>query len=155
MIKALTVLILIAVPPAAQAFATAGAEGGGSGDFKAGVKAVRREDFARAAEIFARIVARDQANADAFNYLAFSQRNLGRGEEAMANYGRALALNPRHKGALEYQGELFLKLGDRARAEANLAALVAVCGRRCAERDALQAAIERAKDGKAVWLGPR
>lgn len=146
---------MLAAPQAAQAFATSGADANGSADFKAGVKAIRAEEFAKAVELFTRVVEKDASNADAFNYLAFSQRNLGKAEDAMANYEKALAINPKHKGALEYQGELFLKLGERARAEANLAKLVAVCGRRCAERDALQAAIERAKDGKAVWLGPR
>jgi len=155
LIKILAAILLMAgVATNALGFGTS-TEADKSKAFKDGVRSVRAEDFAVAVEIFSAILADDPNNADAYNYLAFSQRNLGQTDAAMANYEKALTLNPKHKGALEYQGELFLKLGDRARAEENLARLVAVCGRRCVERDQLQAAIERAKDGKTPWLGPR
>lgn len=148
------ILLMAGLATGAYGFGTSN-DADKSAAFKDGVKAVRAEDFAAAVEIFSAVLAGDPNNADALNYLAFSQRNLGQTDAAMANYERALELNPKHKGALEYQGELFLKLGERKRAEENLARLVAVCGRRCVERDQLQAAIERAKDGKTPWLGPR
>lgn len=140
---------------AALAFGTASPGAQSGEEFKAGEKAVKAGDFEKAVEIFTAIVASDQKNADAFNYLAFSQRHLGLNDAAMENYNRALAIDPEHKGALEYQGELFLKLGNLAAAEANLARLEQACGRRCEERDTLQAAIERAKDGTTSWIAPR
>lgn len=146
----------VAVPSAgALAFGTVSPGTNTSEEFRAGEKAVKAGEFERAVAIFTALTAADATNADAFNYLAFSQRNLGLNDAAMENYGKALALDPEHKGALEYQGELFLKLGNLAAAQANLAKLEQACGRRCAERDALQAAIERAKDGKTGWIAPR
>ncbi|MCB2107526.1 MAG: tetratricopeptide repeat protein [Rhodobacteraceae bacterium] len=125
-----------------------------SKEFKAGEKAVEKEDYAKAVEILTDVIVAEPENADAYNYLAFSQRHLGATDEAMANYNKALSIDPEHKGALEYQGELFLILGDAGSAEANLAKLVKVCDRSCEERDTLQAAIERFKDGKAAWTAP-
>ena len=55
---------------------------------------------------------------------------------------RALYLNPEHLGALEYQGELFLTLGDLKRAEWNLSRLKQLCSVVCEERDDLAEAIE-------------
>ena len=122
--------------------------------YRAAVRAVEAKEFEKAEAILLAYVQQYPKEPDAYNYLAFSQRNLGRNDESMANYKKALELEPEHKGALEYQGELFLKLGDMTSAEANLAKLVSVCRRKCEERDMLQAAIERAKDGKTSLLEP-
>ena len=35
-------------------------------------------------------------------------RKLGNMEMAAKNYEKALSLDPKHKGALEYQGQLFI-----------------------------------------------
>jgi len=125
-----------------------------SEDYKKAVKAVEANDFATAETLLLAYVVKKEKDADGWNYLAFSQRNLGKNDEAMKNYTTALALNPEHKGALEYQGELFITLGDLDAAKANLARLEVVCKRKCEERDVLQAAIERAKDGQTSWLAP-
>jgi tetratricopeptide (TPR) repeat protein len=125
-----------------------------SDDYKKAVKAVEVKDFAAAETLLLAYVVKKEKDADGWNYLAFSQRNLGKNDEAMANYIKALAINPAHKGALEYQGELYIKLGNLDAAKANLAKLEAVCKKKCEERDVLQAAIERAKDGQTSWLAP-
>jgi predicted Zn-dependent protease len=122
--------------------------------YKKAVKAVEAKDFATAETLLTDYVAKKKKSADAWNYLAFSQRNLGKNDEAMANYNKALELDDEHKGALEYQGELYLKLGNIAAAQANLARLEKLCRKKCEERDVLQAAIERAKDGQTSWLAP-
>jgi len=57
------------------------------------------------------------------------------------DYERALWLDPDHRGALEYQGELFLLLGDVDKAEANLAHLEKVCPDDCEEAEELAEAI--------------
>lgn len=75
----------------------------------------------------------DPDNADLYNYLAYSQRNLGDYDSARQNYERALMINPEHVGALEYQGELFLKTGKPELAQENLARLEQICGTDCAE----------------------
>ena len=66
-------------------------------------------------------------NADLHNYLGFAYRNVNQMERAFAHYGRALAIEPRHRGAHEYIGEAYLEVGDLAGAEKHLAALQAIC----------------------------
>ena len=62
----------------------------------------------------------------------------------MVYYDKALAMDPSHKGALEYQGELFVTLGQIDKAKANLARLNRICLFGCEEYDDLKAAIEHA-----------
>lgn len=52
-----------------------------------------------------------------------------------------MEIDPTHLGALEYQGELFLQIGDRTRAEANLALLEQLCGT-CEQQEDLALAIK-------------
>ena len=47
-----------------------------------------------------------------FNDLGFAHRKIGDYENSKIFYKEALALQPDHKLALEYQGELFLTLHD-------------------------------------------
>ncbi len=54
------------------------------------------------------IVANDGRNADAFNLLGYSLRKSGDRKNAEGFYLKALKLNPRHKGANEYLGELYV-----------------------------------------------
>lgn len=74
------------------------------------------------------IVKASPNSADAFNLLGFSYRNAGQMQLAGAAYGRALKLDPKHTGALEYQGILFVKLGEMDKAKANLALLKTISG---------------------------
>lgn len=84
-------------------------------------------------------------NADIFNLLGFSLRKSGDLAGAASYYQRALAMDPNHKGALEYQGELFLQTGNRAAAEANLARLRRLCPNGCEELEDLEEAIKASK----------
>lgn len=93
-------------------------------------------------------------NAEALTLKAYSLRSMGRHDEAMDTYNAALASDPTHKGALEYQGELFLKMGNQAAAAENLQKLSNLCPRGCEAHDILQAAIERFKDGEVSWVPP-
>jgi Flp pilus assembly protein TadD len=77
------------------------------------------------------IVADNGGNADAYNLLGYAYRNLGDYKRAGQYYTRALKLDPNHTGALEYQGVMFVKLGDLDSAKANLAKLKAICGTSC------------------------
>ena len=81
-------------------------------------------------------------HADVYNLLGFSLRNLGDTKAAQTYYQKALDFNPEHKGALEYQGELFVKLGQFDKAQANLAKLVTLCPQGCEEREDLEEAIK-------------
>lgn len=93
-------------------------------------------------------------NAEALTLKAYSLRSMGNHDEAMENYNAALAADPTHKGALEYQGELYLKMGNQEAAAINLQKLTNLCPRGCEAHDILQAAIERFKDGEVSWTPP-
>jgi Flp pilus assembly protein TadD len=100
-------------------------------DYKAAKAAIERKDWNEAVGRLEKVVLREPQNADAHNMLGFSERNLGRYEAAFKHYRRALALDPRHKGAHEYIGETYLKVGDLASAEKHLAALRELCPLSC------------------------
>ena len=108
---------------------------------------IKEKQFAKAVEAL-HILERTNQTADLYNLLGFSLRNLGEFERSAENYRRALSLDPDHRSALEYQGELFLQLGDVARAQENLRRLVALCPQGCEEREDLELAL-RAAEAKA------
>ena len=86
-----------------------------------------------------------QNDADIQNLLGFVHRKTGKLDAAGGYYQRALEINPKHKGALEYQGELFLMLGDKDAATANLAKLDKICWLGCSEYDDLKQAIAKSR----------
>jgi Flp pilus assembly protein TadD len=102
-------------------------------DYAAGKVALERKDWREAARRFGQAALRDPDNADLQNYLGYSYRNLGQLDAAFQHYRRALALNPRHRGAHEYAGEAYLMVGDLARAEEHLEALRKICLLPCEE----------------------
>jgi ATP phosphoribosyltransferase regulatory subunit HisZ len=63
-------------------------------------------------------------------------------------YQSALKLEPKHKGALEYYGELLLMKNDLAGAEQMLARLDKVCVFSCEEFRDLKEAVTRFKSKK-------
>ena len=75
-----------------------------------------------------KIVAASPNSADAYNLLGYSYRNSGNYDRAGQAYAKALKLNPKHTGALEYQGVLFVKLGQLDKAKANLATIKTISG---------------------------
>ena len=86
-----------------------------------------------------------QNDADIQNLLGFVHRKMGKLDAAGGYYRRALEINPKHKGALEYQGELFLMRGDKDAAQVNLARLDKICWLGCSEYDDLKKAIAEAQ----------
>ena len=89
--------------------------------------------------------AKDPKNADIQNYWGFVSRKMNKLGKSDAYYKKALQLNPVHKGALEYQGELFLQYKNLEKANANLKLLERICGVNCNEYRDLKKAIENFK----------
>ena len=87
------------------------------------------------------VVASDAGNADAWNLLGYASRKFGDLEKSAKAYTAALNIDPGHKDALEYQGELFLMLGDKIAAEGNLDTLKLLCPHGCEQYQELKAAI--------------
>lgn len=113
-------------------------------DFAVGKKAIDAKNWTQAVNSFSKVVAQNPKNADAYNYLGYANRWLGKYDEAFAAYDKALALDPRHKGALEYSGIAYLKTNQKPRAEAQLARLQAICAT-CEETRDLAKAVAAAK----------
>ena len=105
-------------------------------------KAVKAGNYNRAIELLQKVVAGDSQNADAWNYLGFSQRKLKKFDQALGAYQKALAIDPEHRGANEYLGELYLRTGNLAKAKERLKKLDDVCTFGCEEFDDLKQAIK-------------
>ncbi len=117
-------------------------------NFEDGVAAVKAENYERAIDLLQKVVAVDPENADAWNFIGFSHRNLKNLDRALPAYNKALAIDPKHRGANEYLGELYLRIGDLAKAEELLEKLDDICTFGCKEYSDLKAAIETYKSGK-------
>ncbi len=89
----------------------------------------------------------DTGSADWNNLMGYSLRKAKTPDYAAAEkfYAQALRINPKHRGALEYSGELYLMLGDLAKAEERLAALDKACLLGCEEYTDLKKAVARFK----------
>ena len=89
----------------------------------------------------------DPASADWNNLMGYSLRKSKTPDldGAERYYNEALRIDPRHRGALEYSGELYLIKGDLATAEKRLAVLDKACTFGCEEYTDLKKAIERYK----------
>jgi tetratricopeptide (TPR) repeat protein len=82
-------------------------------------------------------------NADAWNYLGFSSRKLGKYEESETAYKIALSIEPNHVGALEYYGELHLTMKRPEKAKDLLVKLKSLCTLNCKEMMQLELAIKK------------
>jgi len=89
----------------------------------------------------------DTGDADWNNLMGYSLRKGPTPDFAGAEkfYNEALRIDPKHRGALEYSGELYLQTGDLARAEQRLAALDKACFFGCEEYSDLKKAIAQYK----------
>ncbi|MCE2516788.1 MAG: tetratricopeptide repeat protein [Alphaproteobacteria bacterium] len=108
---------------------------------------LKADDFAGAYAGLTKAVKSDDQNADIHNLLGFSARKMGQYDKSEQHYTKALSLDPNHKGALEYMGELYLTLDRPDDAEQLLAKLDEVCWLGCDEHDTLAAAITAYKAG--------
>lgn len=89
----------------------------------------------------------ESGNADWNNLMGYSLRKAPTPdlEAAERHYSAALRINPKHRGALEYSGELYLMKGDLAKAEQRLAALDKACFLPCEEYADLKKAVQAFK----------
>ena len=89
----------------------------------------------------------DSGGADWNNLMGYSLRKGPAPDYAAAEkfYDAALRIDPKHRGALEYSGELFLMTGELPKAEQRLATLDKVCTLPCEEYTDLKKAVARYK----------
>ncbi|MEM7018737.1 MAG: tetratricopeptide repeat protein [Pseudomonadota bacterium] len=87
----------------------------------------------------------EDKDADVFNLIGFSNRKLKNYDEALRYYQKALDLEPQHKAANEYLGQLYLETGKLDKAEERLAVLDDACLFSCDEYRSLKRAIKKYK----------
>jgi Flp pilus assembly protein TadD len=101
---------------------------------------IKAKDYAAAlAEL--RDLAEDVQQADVYNLLGYTLRKTGDVKTSLTYYTKALELQPDHKAAREYLGELYVETGNMEKAKEQLAVLAKLCPGGCEERDDLQKAI--------------
>ena len=88
-----------------------------------------------------RDLAEDTQQADVYNLLGFTLRKTGDFKTSLTYYTKALELQPDHKAAREYLGELFVETGNMDKAREQLDALAKLCPGGCEEREDLQKVI--------------
>src|SRR6201999_1710732 len=101
---------------------------------------IKAQDYAAAlAEL--RDLAEDTQQADVYNLLGFALRKTGDFKTSLTYYTKALELQPDHKAAREYLGELYVETGALDKAKEQLIALQNLCPEGCEEREDLEKAI--------------
>ncbi len=83
------------------------------------------------------------------NYTGYTNSKQKRFKKALTAYKKALAIDPNHRGANEYIGELYLQMGDLAKAKGRLKVLDSACFFGCEEYDELKEAIAKYEKKKS------
>lgn len=143
--RTLAVLLTVMVVGGSTAFAVDTQVSEDAPDLTAVRAKIKAKDFANAI-VDLRKMAATTDHADVYNLLGFSMRKSGDMKGAALYYAKALDFDPEHKGALEYQGEMFVQLGRMDRAKVNLFKLVKLCPTGCEEREDLEKAIADAEN---------
>ena len=119
-----------------------------SRNYQEAVSYIKKSDYSSAIPLLKREIEKNSRDADAHNYMGYALRKSNDLKNSAAHYAKALEINPKHLGALEYQGELFLTIGNLDLAKANLQKLDKLCWLGCDEYDDLRASIEDYQQGK-------
>ena len=164
----LSCALLLAAVAATPVLASGGGGGGGmttlsngtlsavDPEYSHGVAEIEAGHFPQAVALLESYVARSPAHAqdaDAQNWLGYAYRKSGNLDAAFLHYDKALAINPKHRGAHEYMGEAYLMTGNLAQAEEHLKALDKLCFTPCEEYTHLKLAVATWKASHAETVG--
>lgn len=125
---------------ALPAFAVDNMETGDGPDLTSVRAKIAAKDY-QAALAELRGLAEDNQQADVYNLLGYTLRMTGDYATSLTYYTKALELQPDHKAAHEYLGELYLQTGHPDKANEQLASLKQLCPAGCEELEDLQEAI--------------
>ena len=152
-----TLLTALALTLASAAFAadTAPSAAAAPDKFSAARAQIADGKWMAAIEELKRI--NEPGDADWNNLMGYSHRKAKVPDYAAAErfYNAALQIDPKHRGALEYSGELYLMLGDLTRAEQRLSALDKACFLPCDEFTDLKNAVQRYKANGGKYVAAR
>ena len=110
-------------------------------DYKSGYNEVSNGNYQLAIKYLLKAAKTSPDNPDVYNLLGFTHRKLDKLEESFMYYNKALKLNPRHLGANEYIGELYLKTNNLKKAKEHLKILDDICFFGCDEYEDLKISI--------------
>jgi cytochrome c-type biogenesis protein CcmH/NrfG len=148
--------LLAALGTSPAAFADGGNSSGSEAaapkdaDYQAGMAAVAKRNWREVVVRMTAYAGRNPQDANGWNELGHAHRQLGELDVALVEYGKALKIDPRHRGAHEYLGETYLQMGDVARAEQELKALDSICLLPCEQYTDLKGAIAQYRRGKTA-----
>ena len=100
-------------------------------DYKSAIKLIRSKDYDKAIrklKTLTTAISTDFTRADVYNELGFAYRKSDDFDNAAKYYKKALELDPEHLGAIEYQGEMYVDLGQKDNALSNLELLKTLVG---------------------------
>ncbi len=138
----LKLVLVISVLTALPVFAAGGDNWDSDSPLAPIQKLIEQQQFQQAIEKLDAALQDNPDDADLLNLMAYSHRKLDHFDIALDYYQKALQIVPKHRGANEYLGELYLRLGQLEEAEQRLAVLDKACFFGCDEFDELKQAIE-------------
>ena len=127
----ITILLSFIVSTSFSAGTDSGDETNYGKDYKSAVKLINKKKYDNAIEKLMDLVdvsSSDFTKADVYNEIGFAFRKSDDLDNASKYYILALSENPNHLGALEYQGEMFVDLGQKDNALINLKKLKELVG---------------------------
>lgn len=147
MLKLIAVALTILIASGAHPSFAAGTGGGSeeASEIQQSRALLKEGNHAKAEGLLRKAVADDPGSADAWNLLGYATRMQGNLEDAEKFYMKALDLEPKHLGAMQYMGMLYVKTGRVDEAKKLLARIDDVCFFSCSEYDDLKRAIETGK----------
>jgi cytochrome c-type biogenesis protein CcmH/NrfG len=101
----------------------------GDADYADGMDAWDTKNWDGVVAAMQKVVTRRPWHDKAWTRLGFAFRKLNRLDESLEAYGKALAINPDQREALEYLGEAYLMLNRLSDAQTMLSRLEAECKR--------------------------
>jgi tetratricopeptide (TPR) repeat protein len=135
---AILAAIPVGVPVSAWALGSSDTDEADQPDlYKQAQSLIDDDKYQEAIPVLQKLIKDKGAYADALNLLGYSYRKSGDTKDALDYYSQALAMEPKHLGANEYLGELYLELKMPDKAKERLAVLKAACGD-CEEYEDLQ-----------------
>ena len=94
--------------------------------FAKGYWLAKTGDYAKALEVLR--AHPNQNDAGVLTMIGYATRHLGRVDEALGYYGRALAQNPDLTNTRQYLGEAYLQKNEVAKAKVELVEIARICG---------------------------
>ena len=102
-------------------------------ELKKARESISKKDWIAAVTVLEPYTKNTTNDADGFNLLGYSYRNLKRYDESLVAYKKALEIDPKHRGAHEYIGIAYIQMSQLTNAKIHLDALDKICTLSCEE----------------------